>query len=170
MFWWCVRSGLEVLPSLINRISLYPPVPQTPTSGIGCFFRNVCGRRLQARIKGLVAARVPILASRLPPRWKGFRQGHFCTGNAQIHNPGSNIKTTKTVYLAVCLCHWKQQSWYLRCFCSIKIKHRPKDRYLHVCFYECVENTGCCDVFLTRGLPSIVVNTSVFFTFITSSF
>lgn len=28
-------------------ISLYPPVPQTPTSGIGCFFRNVCGRRLQ---------------------------------------------------------------------------------------------------------------------------
>ena len=35
-------------------------------------------------------------------------------------------------------------------------------------FNECVENTVFCDVFLTRRLKCIV-NTSVFFTFITSS-
>ena len=49
------------------------------------------------------------------------------------------------------------------------LQHQESKTPLFTVFFnECVENTVFCDVFLTRRLKCIV-NTSVFFTFITSS-
>ena len=42
-----------------------------------------------------------------------------------------NIQTT--LYLATCLCLWKKQRWFLRCFAASRAKIVQKHRYLH-CF------------------------------------
>ena len=75
--------------------------------------------------------------------------------------------TSKTVYLATCLCLLEENILVLpMSFCSTKGKNRPKHRYLHCFFSKCAEN-AICAMFFAKGLKCIV-DTSVFLTFITA--
>ncbi len=116
----------------------------------------------QVRRKGKTYSRRSAAGS---ARTKVTRRCHKCKCRCRSR---SNINSSKNLVFSAIFVPLEEKCWYLRCFCNIKDKTSPKHRYLQCFFNECVENTVFCDVFLTRHLKCIV-NTSVFFTFITSS-